>query len=98
MTNFLQNLAGMGGMTDQVIATDLLISAKSGVINYAAAVSEAATPEVREVLRQHLLAAIDTHEKAASYMIKRGWYHVDDFPAQFQVDRKASETVLNMQP
>ncbi len=35
MTNFLQNMAGMGGMTDQVIATDFLNAAKSGIRNTA---------------------------------------------------------------
>ncbi|KAF0825164.1 Spore coat protein F [Cytobacillus firmus] len=35
MNNFLKNLMGMGGMSDQVIATDFLISAKAGIRNIA---------------------------------------------------------------
>ncbi len=97
MANLLQNLAGMADMTEQVIATDFLISAKSGVINYAMAISETATPEVREVLRRHLEVAIGTHERIAKYMIKKGYYIPEDMDKQISVDMKASDTVLNIQ-
>jgi similar to spore coat protein len=97
MGNLLQNMAGMADMTEQVIATDFLISAKAGVRNYAAAISETATPEVREVLRRHLDVAIGTHERIASYMVKNGYYHVNDPQEQIRVDMKAADTVLNIQ-
>lgn len=97
MGNLIQNLAGMGDMTEQVIATDFLISAKAGVRNYAMAISETATPEVREVLRRHLNAAIDMHEKIANYMMSKGYYHVQDPQEQIKVDVKAADTVLSIQ-
>ncbi|MGZ4159846.1 MAG: spore coat protein, partial [Neobacillus sp.] len=56
MNHFLQNFMGMGGITDQIIATDYLVSAKSAVRNYAAAITETATPELKEVLREQLTA------------------------------------------
>lgn len=62
---------GMGGMTDQVIATDFLISAKEGVRNYAVAITETATPELKAVLRAQLNDAIATHDKITAYMIAR---------------------------
>ena len=96
MTNFLQNMAGMGGMTDQVIATDFLISAKSGVINTALAVTEAATPELRATLREQLSSAIDTHEKISHYMIAKGYYHPHDLSKQLQVDIDATQTAQNL--
>ncbi len=96
MTNFLQNMAGMGGMTDQVIATDFLISAKSGVINTAMAVTEAATPELRATLREQLSSAIDTHEKISNYMISKGYYHPHNLSEQLQVDIGATQTALNL--
>ena len=68
--SILQNLAGLGDMTEQVIASDFLISIKSTIQNYAIAISETTTPEVREVLGRHLNAAIDTHEKILSFMNK----------------------------
>ncbi|KAF6598992.1 spore coat protein, partial [Paenibacillus sp. EKM208P] len=40
MNSIVQNMTGMGGMTDQVIASDLLISAKSGIKSYAIALTE----------------------------------------------------------
>ncbi|MDS1030585.1 spore coat protein [Bacillota bacterium LX-D] len=97
MANIIQNLAGIGDLTEQVIATDFLISAKAGVRNYAAALSETATPEVREVLRRQLNAAIETHEKITNYMIDKGYYHVLNPQEQIQVDMKAADTVLNIQ-
>lgn len=96
MTNLLQNLAGMGGMTDQVIATDFLISAKAAVKNYAFAITETATPELREALRKQLFTAIETHEKISRYMISKGYYHPRDLKEQLQVDLNASESALKL--
>ncbi|MFC3885705.1 spore coat protein [Bacillus songklensis] len=96
MTNFLQNLAGMGALTDQVIATDFLISAKSGVINTALAVTETATPELKAALRKQLGDAIETHEKITNYMISKGYYHPHDLKEQLQVDLNTTQTVLNL--
>jgi similar to spore coat protein len=42
MNQLIQNMIGMGGMSDQIIATDFLISAKEGVRNYAVAITETA--------------------------------------------------------
>jgi similar to spore coat protein len=97
MVGIIQNLMGIGDISEQVIATDFLIAAKAGVRNYAMAVSEAITPEVKDVLRRHLDAAIETHEKVTDFMIRKGYYHTEDFSAQLKVDFKAADTVLNMQ-
>ncbi|HEX9060998.1 MAG TPA: spore coat protein [Clostridia bacterium] len=96
MANLIQSMAGMGNMTEQIIATDFLLSAKAGVINYAIAISETSTPEVREVLRRHLDVAIGTHERIAKYMMNKGYYHVKDLREQIRVDMKAADTVLNI--
>lgn len=97
MANFLQSIAGMGDMTEQVIATDFLIAAKAGVQNYAVAISETVTPEVRAVLHRHLDVAIGTHERIVNYMMKKGFYHVNDPQEQMKVDIKAADTVLDIQ-
>jgi similar to spore coat protein len=96
MNQFLQNMVGMGGMTDQVIATDFLISAKSGVRNYTIAITEAATPELRTALREQLRTAIETHEKITNYMVAKGYYHPHELSEQLQVDVTASETAMNL--
>lgn len=96
MNQFLQNMMGMGGLTDQVIATDFLISAKAGVQNYAMAVTEAATPELKAVLREQLNEAIETHEKISNYMITRGFYHPHNLGEQLQVDLTTGETAMDL--
>ncbi|MBC5638308.1 spore coat protein [Ornithinibacillus sp. BX22] len=96
MTGMIQNMAGMGGMTDQVIATDLLISAKTGIKNYAAAITETATPEIREALREQLIMAIESHEKITNYMISKGYYHPGNMNEQLSVDMQTTQTALNL--
>lgn len=96
MNQFLQNMMGMGGMTDQVIATDFLISVKSGIRNYAAAITEVATPELKTALREQLRAAIATHEQITNYMIAKGYYHPHEMSDQLMVDLTASDTAVNL--
>ncbi len=96
MNNLIQNLMGMGGMTDQVIATDFLISAKAGVRNYAVAITETGTPELKAVLREQLNTAIATHEKITNYMIAKGYYHPHNLSEQLQVDLTVSDTALKL--
>ncbi|MDQ6595868.1 spore coat protein [Bacillus salipaludis] len=83
-------------MTDQVIATDFLISVKSGVRNYAAAITEAATLELREALREQLRDAVETHEKITNFMMARGYYHPHELGDQLQVDLTAADTAFNL--
>lgn len=96
MNTILQNLIGMGAMTDQVLAMDFLISAKSGVRNYAMAVTEVGTPEIKTTLTKHLEEAIDMHEKITMYMIERGWYHPWNVDEQIRLDQQNIETALNV--
>ncbi|SDJ80385.1 spore coat protein [Sediminibacillus albus] len=96
MTNMLQKVAGLSGMTDQVIATDFLISTKSAVRNMTFALTEAATPEVRDVLRGQLNYAIEAHEKISQYMMEKGYYHPSDLDEQLTVDLKASKAALKL--
>lgn len=97
MAGMMQNMAGMGNMTEQVIATDFLLAAKAGIKNYAAALSETATPEVRQTLRKQLDAAIETHEKITNYMIKQGYYNAYNPKEQIRMDMQAAETVMGLQ-
>lgn len=96
MNTMMENLTGMSAMTDQVIATDMLIAAKSGIKNYAVAISECATPEVRDVLRKQLDTAIQTHEQISNYMISRGMYHAYNVNEQIQMDITNAKTAINM--
>ncbi|MED4207320.1 spore coat protein [Neobacillus mesonae] len=96
MNQLIQNLVGMGGLTDQVIATDFLISAKAAVRNYAVAITETATPELKTALRQQLNDAIATHEKITNYMMAKGLYHPHDLSEQLQLDLTAADTAINL--
>jgi len=96
MIQLLQNMMGMGGMTDQVIATDFLISAKAAVRNYTVAITETATPELRNALREQLRDAIQTHENITNYMVAKGYYHPHELGEQLQVDLTAANTATNL--
>lgn len=96
MNAILEYLTGMNKLTDQVIATDFLITAKSGVRNYAMAITETASPDIRTMLTNQLKDAIDTHERIVAYMMDRGWYHPWDVEEQLRLDRQNIQTALNV--
>jgi similar to spore coat protein len=96
MNIILEHLTGMNALTDQVIAMDLLITAKSGVRNYAMAITEAATPEIKAVLSKQLDEAINLHEQMTMYMIERGLYHPWNVNEQIQLDLLNIQTALNV--
>ncbi|MDF2539735.1 MAG: spore coat protein [Herbinix sp.] len=96
MANIIQNIAGMGNMTEQVIASDFLIASKSAIKSYAAALAEATTPEVTNTLRGQLDDAINTHGQITTYMMNKGYYNAYDPAKQFAMDRQASDTVMKL--
>ena len=77
-------------------AGDLLALFKTSVRNYSIAITETATPAVRNVLKQHLLAAIDTHAKAYSFMYSRGLYPSYNFEKLLQDDVRVANKALRM--
>lgn len=83
-------------MTDQIIASDLLIAVKSAVRNYSFALTEAASPEVRKVLRSHLEDAIHVHEQVTQYMMDRGWYKAYQMKEQIMLDIQNASTALSL--
>ncbi|MCR6104924.1 spore coat protein [Salipaludibacillus agaradhaerens] len=96
MNQILEKLTGMTGLTDQVIATDLLVSAKSGIKNYALAITETASPQIRKTLMQQLEDEIALHQRISNYMIDRGYYHPHNTGEQQAVDLKTAEAALNL--
>lgn len=97
MANIIQNMAGMANMTEQVIATDFLLTAKESIKNYAAALAETASPEVRDALRRQFDVAVGTHERITNYMMNKGYYHAYNPEEQIRVDMKAADTVMGLQ-
>ncbi|WHY32229.1 spore coat protein [Cytobacillus firmus] len=96
MNPIIENLTGMNALSDQVVAMDLLIAAKSGVRNFAMAVTESGTPEIKEMLTRHLTEAIDMHEQVSLYMEEKGWYHAWDTNEQINLDLNNINTALNL--
>ncbi len=96
MNTLIKNLTGMGTMTDQVIAMDFLIAAKTGIQNYAIALTETASPDIKAVLRRQLDEAISTHERITNYMMRNGYYRPYHIPEQIELDRKNIQTALNL--
>ncbi len=97
MANMIKNLAGMKNMTEQVIATDLLLGSKAAIQNYAVALTETVTPEVKETLHRQLDCAIENHEKITNYMISKGYYNVYNPQEQSKIDMTASDKVMSLQ-
>jgi similar to spore coat protein len=60
------------------------------------ALTETASPEVRNILKKQLGDAINMHERIASYMINRGFYNAGNLQAQIQADIQASNTVMSL--
>ncbi|WP_405152500.1 spore coat protein [Paenibacillus sp. FSL K6-0108] len=98
MNPILEHMSGIHTLTDDVIAMDLLINAKSGVRNYAMAVTECATPEIKQILMKQLEEAIVSHEKISNYMVQHGLYHPYHIPEQIQLDLKNIQTAMNILP
>ncbi|MGC5770900.1 spore coat protein [Paenibacillus pabuli] len=96
MNPILEHMTGLHTLTDDVIAMDLLINAKSGVRNYAMAVTECATPEIKQILMKQLDEAIDSYEKISNYMIQHGLYHPYHIPEQIQLDLQNIQTAMNL--
>ncbi|MFC6332686.1 spore coat protein [Paenibacillus septentrionalis] len=98
MNTILEHMMGLNTLTDDVIAMDFLMNAKSGVRNCAMAVTECVTPEIKQILMKQLDEAIDTHEVITNYMMQRGLYHPYHTPEQIQLDLNNIQTALNISP
>lgn len=92
----LRNAEGMPKLVDGTIALAFLANAKNGVRNCGIALTEAATPEVRNILRAQLENAINLHEEISKLMINRGWFHPYDLSEQFELDIRTSGTVAQI--
>jgi similar to spore coat protein len=95
MNTIIEHLTGLHVMTDQVIAMDILNSAKSGVKSYAVALAEAGSPEIKAVLMKQLEEAIDQHEKISAYLIERDLYKPWKLQEQIRMDLTQIQTALH---
>jgi spore coat protein F len=77
-------------------AGDLLGLAKTTVRNYAIAITETATPQLREVLTCQLNAAIQLHGQVYYYMYERGYYPSYDLPQLLTNDVQNAQKAIEM--
>jgi similar to spore coat protein len=96
MNAIIESLTGMNKLSDQVIATDYLIAAKSAVRNYSIALTETTSQEVRTVLRKQLGDAIAAHEAITNYMMNKGYYNAYNLEEQYKVDMQTTKTALSL--
>lgn len=88
----IRNAEGMPKLVDATMSLGFLLNAKSGVRNCAIALTEAASPEVRTVLKNQLNDAIIMHEEISNLMIEKGWFHPINLDKKFQMDIESSQT------
>lgn len=77
-------------------AGDLLAFSKTAVRNYAIAITETATPELRKVLARQLQGAIKLHAKVFNYMLSRGYYPAYDLNQLLANDLKLMNKAITM--
>lgn len=94
--NRMGNMPGTQALNDQVIASDFMNSIKSGIKSLATALTEASTPRVRQVLRNQLNDALNTHEQFYNYYSGKGWYDAYNISKQIQMDLNNAETTLSL--
>ena len=83
---------------ENVKAGQLLGMAKTNVRNYAAAITETATPQLRKVLKKHLNDGVDLHEAIFNYMYQHGLYPAYDLEKLLNNDMTNATKALNMKP
>lgn len=96
MSQSVSTETALSRLTDQIIASDLLIYTKAGVKAYSAAITEASTPTVRNLLKKQLDQAISFQEQVGSYIAERGWYNAYDAGEQIKTDAETTQNTLNL--
>ncbi|KIL36385.1 spore coat protein [Cohnella kolymensis] len=74
----------------------LLGFAKSAVRNYAIAITETATPALRDTFQRQLLRAIQLHGKVFYFMLERGYYPAYNLQQLLGNDVKMAQKAMSM--
>ncbi|WP_042354021.1 spore coat protein [Bacillus rubiinfantis] len=77
-------------------AADLLLLSKTLVRNLAAAITETATPALRQTFTRQLTSAIRGHERVFNYMYKHGYYPAYDLGKLLGHDVENAQKALRM--
>lgn len=90
------NMAVQSTLTDQTIASDMLISSKCAVKDIATAITEAASPQVRTFLKQEFNNAVTFQENMFGYMQSKGMYNAYSMKQQIASDIQHANNALNL--
>jgi spore coat protein F len=92
----VETRAGAGADLTAFYAGHLLGYCKTAVRNYAAAITETATPSLRETFQNHLLKAIQLHGKVFNFMYERGLYPAYHWDQLLAGNVKMAQAALTM--
>lgn len=79
---------------DHVIATDMLFETKAAIKDFAAAITEASSPEIHTFYHKELQKAITQHEQIYGFLQARGIYDAYNVPQQLQKDISYADEAL----
>ncbi|WP_280754597.1 spore coat protein [Paenibacillus sp. LBL] len=77
-------------------AGQLLGYAKSSILGYASAITETATPSLKETFHKQMHRAIELHTKIFNYMLERGLYPAYNLKELLENDVKNANKALGM--
>lgn len=77
-------------------AFEFLMTVKSGVQFTATALTECATPEVRNFVREELMAGLRMHERISDLMVQKGWLHPYQPDEQLRLDLVTAQRTSNL--
>ncbi|MDL4841129.1 spore coat protein [Aquibacillus rhizosphaerae] len=91
-----QNTEERNNMKETLYEGDLLLLAKTAVRNYSIAITETATPTLKEVLIKQLMKLIKLHDSIFQYMNKSGDYPAYDLNKLFKNDITLANKALKL--
>jgi spore coat protein F len=91
-----RNQKGKGEHEDMTAfyAGHLLEFAKNNIMRYADAITETATPQLRDTFVKHLNNAIKFHAQVFNYMMECGFYHPYDLHRMLEDDKRNAKRAL----
>ncbi|MMZ61080.1 Spore coat protein F precursor [compost metagenome] len=88
------NAVHMPELADMTLAADFLTRAKQGVRNLAFALTETASPEARELLKNMLRQAIALHQEITELMVEKQWFHPYELGEQYKLDQLSANNTV----
>jgi spore coat protein CotF len=90
------NALHMPELADTTFAMDFLLRAKEGVRNIAVALTECASPDVRALLRKHLMQGIAMHQEISELMMRKQWFHPYELDEQYKLDQLSANNTVRI--